>query len=224
MSIQDWDESQQPREKLLQSGAACLSDAELLAVFLRTGVPGMNAVALGQTLLTHFGGFKALFSAKLEDFDAIKGIGQAKFVQFQAILELSKRYFAEQMKECPTLDSPAAVRNYLHRSLRDEKFEQFWLVHLDNQHRVLETELLFKGTIDSAAVYPRVVVDSVIRRNTAAVIFAHNHPSGVSEPSQADIQLTRRLQQALSLIDVRTLDHFVIGHNQATSFAERGLL
>ena len=224
MSIQHWPKALRPREKLLEQGAECLSDAELLAIFIRTGIPGTDALCLSEQMLQQFGSLQELLNADFEAFVEIKGMGLAKFVQFQAILELSKRYFAEQVHSSETIDSPAAVRNYLHRTLRDERFEQFWLVHLDNQHRVLDTELLFKGTIDSAAVYPRVVVDSVIKHNSAAVIFAHNHPSGVCEPSQADIQLTRRLQQALSLIDVRTLDHFVIGHNQATSFAERGLL
>lgn len=224
MSIAKWHESERPREKLLLKGADSLSDAELIAIFLRTGIRGTNAVALAQQLITHFGSLQSLFSADLEQLQQVKGMGQAKYVQFQATLELSKRYFSEQMHRETTLDSPNAVKTYLHRLLRDEAYEQFVLVHLDNQHRVIKSETLFKGTIDSAAVYPRVVVDSVIKNRAAAVIFAHNHPSGVSEPSRSDIVLTERLKDALALIDVRTLDHFIVGRTDVVSFAERGLI
>ncbi|GAA0300564.1 RadC family protein [Psychrosphaera haliotis] len=224
MSIQQWRLSDRPREKLLNQGASSLSDAELLAIFFRTGISGMDAVSLANHTLHEFGSLNALLSANVEQFTAIKGMGQAKFVQLQAVLELSNRYFSEVMKRDTLLDSPQAVRIYLHRLLRDEPYEQFVLVHLDNQHRVIKSEVLFKGTIDSAAVYPRVVVDTVIKHNTAAVIFAHNHPSGISEPSQSDIRLTERLKDALLLIDVRTLDHFIIGNEEVVSFAERGLI
>lgn len=224
MSISEWRESDRPREKLISHGATSLSDAELLAIFLRTGCQGMNAVALAANLLNRFGSLRALFSADLESFSQSKGVGEAKFVQLQATLELSKRYFNEEMLRETTLDSPRAVRTYLHRLLRDEPYEQFVLVHLDNQHRVINSEILFKGTIDSAAVYPRVVVDAVIKNRAAAVIFAHNHPSGISEPSKSDIVLTERLTSALKLIDVRTLDHFIIGQSEVVSFAERGLI
>ncbi len=224
MTIHQWRVSDRPREKLLAHGASSLSDAELLAIFLRTGISGMDAVALANHALNEFGSLHKLLSADAQSFKSIKGMGSAKFVQLQAVLELSNRYFAEVMKRDTLLDSPHAVRTYLHRLLRDEPYEQFVLVHLDNQHRVIDHEVLFKGTIDSAAVYPRVVVDSVIKRNTAAVIFAHNHPSGISEPSQSDIRLTERLKDALMLIDVRTLDHFVIGNQEVVSFAERGLI
>ena len=224
MSIQQWRLSDRPREKLLNQGASSLSDAELLAIFFRTGISGMDAVSLANHTLHKFGSLNALLSANVEQFTAIKGMGQAKFVQLQAVLELSNRYFSEVMKRDTLLDSPQAVRIYLHRLLRDEPYEQFVLVHLDNQHRVIKSEVLFKGTIDSAAVYPRVVVDTVIKHNTAAVIFAHNHPSGISEPSQSDIRLTERLKDALLLIDVRTLDHFIIGNEEVVSFAERGLI
>lgn len=224
MSIADWVESDRPREKLLLQGATSLSDAELLAIFLRTGIKGADAVTLAKQLMGHFGSLRSLFAADLEQFCEVKGMGKAKYVQFQATLELSNRYFNEQMHRETTLDSPKAVRAYLHRLLRDEPYEQFVLVHLDNQHRVIKSEILFKGTIDSAAVYPRVVVDTVIKNRAAAVIFAHNHPSGVSEPSKSDIVLTERLKEALSLIDVRTLDHFIVGQSDVVSFAERGLL
>jgi len=224
MSIQQWRLSDRPREKLLKSGASSLSDAELLAIFFRTGISGMDAVSLANYTLNKFGSLNGLLSANVDEFTAIKGMGHAKYVQLQAVLELSNRYFSEVMKRDTLLDSPQAVRIYLHRLLRDEPYEQFVIVHLDNQHRVIKSEVLFKGTIDSAAVYPRVVVDSVIKQNTAAVIFAHNHPSGISEPSQSDIRLTERLKDALLLIDVRTLDHFVIGNEEVVSFAERGLI
>ncbi|GAB2991349.1 RadC family protein [Psychrosphaera aestuarii] len=224
MSIQQWRLSDRPREKLLKSGATSLSDAELLAIFFRTGISGMDAVSLANYTLNKFGSLNGLLSASVDEFTAIKGMGHAKYVQLQAVLELSNRYFSEVMKRDTLLDSPQAVRIYLHRLLRDEPYEQFVIVHLDNQHRVIKSEVLFKGTIDSAAVYPRVVVDSVIKQNTAAVIFAHNHPSGISEPSQSDIRLTERLKDALLLIDVRTLDHFVIGNEEVVSFAERGLI
>lgn len=224
MAIHQFPERKQPREKLVSVGAANLSDIELLAIFLRTGTKGKNVILLSEQLLEHFGSLNAVFSASFEQFNQVKGIGIAKFVQFQAALELSKRYLGESMMESTVLDSPSVVRSYLHQSLKSERYEQFILIHLDNQHRVLKQEVLFKGTIDSAAVYPRVVVDSVIRNNSAAVIFAHNHPSGNPEPSQADVQLTKKLKQALSYIDVRTLDHFIIGYQEVVSLAERGLM
>jgi len=224
MSISDWHVSQQPREKLIEHGAKSLTDAELLAIFLRTGIPGMDAVSLGQYLIQTFGSLRNLFKLEYAELNTVKGLGKAKYVQFQAILELSKRYYYEELQDKDVIDSPQALRRYLQHELQEQQFEQFWLIHLDNQHRILAMESLFSGTIDSAAVYPRVVVNNVIRQNSAAVIFAHNHPSGVSEPSEADIMLTRRLQQALNLIDVRTLDHFVIAGNQITSFAEQGLI
>ena len=224
MAIHEYQKRELPREKLLNLGADNLTDIELLAIFLRTGTKGKNVILLSTQLLEHFGSLNAVFSATFEQFQQVKGLGVVKLVQFQAALELSKRYLAESMMETTVLDSPSVVRNYLHQSLKSERYEQFVLIHLDNQHRVLKQEVLFKGTIDSAAVYPRVVVDSVIKHNSAAVIFAHNHPSGVAEPSQADIQMTKKLKQALSLIDVRTLDHFIIGYQEVVSLAERGLI
>ena len=224
MSVSSWPKHLQPREKLIVHGAKSLSDAELLAIFLRTGISGTNVVELSQNLIQEFGSLKQLFDANMPDLAKVKGLGPAKYVQLQAVLEMSRRYFSEAMRRETLLTSSDAVKTYLHQLLRDEPYEQFWCVHLDNQHRVIEPELLFKGTIDSAAVYPRVVLDSVMKKKTAAVIFAHNHPSGVSEPSQCDITLTQRLKEALMLIDVRTLDHFVIGYNNVSSFAEKGLL
>lgn len=213
-----------PREKLLNHGAHSLSDVELLAIFLRVGIAGKPVLTLANDLLNEFGTLRHLMSVECSQMCKVKGLGPAKFVQLQAALEMSKRYLKEVMFEKPLMDSPNAVRDYLHQLLSDEPYEQFWLVHLDNQHRVLNAEMLFKGTIDAAAVYPRVVIDSIIKNKTAAVIFAHNHPSGICEPSNADIQLTKRLKEILQMIDVRTLDHFVVGHNTVTSFAERGLM
>ncbi|NVK23390.1 MAG: DNA repair protein RadC [Gammaproteobacteria bacterium] len=224
MSISEWAQDKRPREKLLNNGADSLSDAELLAIFFRVGIKGQNAVELAQITLEHFGSLNGLFNAELSQFSELKGLGLAKYVQLQAVLEMSKRYLCESSRRDTLLDSPDSVRMYLHHLLKSEPYEQFVVVHLDNQHRVIESEVLFRGTINSAAVYPRVIIDSVIKHQTAAVIFAHNHPSGVSEPSQADISLTNRLKDALNLIDIRTLDHFVIGYDNVVSFAERGLI
>jgi DNA repair protein RadC len=224
MSLNHWPQHLKPREKLLNQGADSLSDAELLAIFLRTGVEGMDVVSLATHVIQHFGSLNQLFSADEASFCQTKGMGQAKFVQLQAVLEMSKRYFQESMFRENVLDSPDVVKTYLHQLLRDETYEKFLIVYLDNQHRVINNEVLFTGTIDAAAVYPRVVIDAVIKHKAAAVIFAHNHPSGISEPSHADINLTNKLKQALTLIDVRTLDHFVVGYNEVVSFAERGLL
>ena len=211
-----------PREKLLYNGPDALSDTELLAILLRTGVKGRSALALSGDIINHFGSLNGVFNGTFEEFEKIKGVGLAKFVQFKASLELSKRYLAETMKASTVLDSPDAVRKYLHQLLKNEPYEKFLLIHLDNQHMIQEVEVLFSGTIDSAAVYPRVVIDSVIKHKSSAVIFAHNHPSGNAEPSQADIQLTKRLKQVLAMIDVRTLDHFVVGYENVVSLAERG--
>lgn len=224
MSLNHWPQHLKPREKLLAQGVHSLSDAELLAIFLRTGVTGTDVVSLSELLLEQFGSLHNLFNAEQASFCATKGMGIAKYVQLQAVLEMAKRYFQESMLRDNALESPTAVKSYLHQLLRDETYEKFLVVHLDNQHRVICDEVLFTGTIDAAAVYPRVVVDSVIKQKSAAVIFAHNHPSGIGEPSSADINLTNKLKQALALIDVRTLDHFVIGYNEVVSFAERGLL
>lgn len=224
MSISEWSEDSRPREKLLNAGAQSLTDAELLAIFLRVGVKGMNVIELAESMLAQFGSLNLLFNAHFDELSTVKGIGVAKYVQMQAVLEMSKRYLLESATDSCLLDSPQSVRHYLHHLLKNEPYEQFILVHLDNQHKVIEAEVLFKGTIDSAAVYPRVVLDSIIKHKSAAVIFAHNHPSGICEPSQADISLTKRLKEVLNLIDVRTLDHFVVGYDEVVSFAERGLI
>ncbi len=221
--IKDWPADERPREKLLLRGAQSLSDAELLAIFLRTGTRGKTAVDLARELLHDFNGLRALFEAEEAQFCQANGLGQAKFVQMQAVLEMSRRYLRERLKRGDVLSDPDAVRLYLLAKLRDQPAEVFACVFLDNRHRVIAFEELFFGTIDSASIYPREVVRRVMKHNAAAVIFAHNHPSGVAEPSQADERITQKLKDALALLDVRVLDHFVIG-DQVVSFAERGLL
>ncbi|WP_420428434.1 RadC family protein [Algiphilus sp.] len=223
MSIRDWPETERPREKLLARGAAALSDAELLAVFLRTGVAGLSAVDLARELLSTFGGLRSLLSADVERFCAAKGLGRAKFAQLQAVLELSRRHLAEELRREGVLRDPGSTRRFLQARLRDEARELFGMLLLDNQHQVLAFEVLAMGTINAAAVYPREVVKAALRRNAAAVIFAHNHPSGVAEPSAADRELTDRLITALRTVDIRVLDHVIVGEH-CVSFAERGLL
>lgn len=224
MAITDWPADERPREKLLQRGAQALSDAELLAIFLRTGVPGCNAVELARQLLQEFGSLRALLTADKAQFCQGKGLGPAKYVQLQAVLEMSNRYLGEFLHRSDTLSSPDLVKRYLQCKLRDRHQEVFAMLLLDNQHRVLQFNELFFGTIDSASVYPREIVRTVLKHNAAAVILCHNHPSGVAEPSNADRFITDRIIAALRLIDVRVLDHLVIGDGETTSFAERGWL
>lgn len=224
MAITDWPEGERPREKLLQKGAEALSDAELLAIFLRTGVTGKSAVDLARELLTRFGNLTQLFAASEADFCAIHGMGQAKFVQLQAVLEMSRRALNEEMQRGDALNSPRAVRDYLQLLLGSRQQEVFVVLFLDTQHRVIATEELFHGTLGQTSVYPREVVKRALAHNAAAVILAHNHPSGVAEPSQADQHLTQALKQALALVDVRVLDHFIVAGGRMHSFAETGLL
>ncbi|WP_421682692.1 DNA repair protein RadC [Stutzerimonas urumqiensis] len=224
MSIRDWPAAERPREKLLEHGAAALSDAELLAIFLRTGVAGFSAVDLARQLLNEFGSLRALLEADLARFSAHLGLGPAKFAQLQAVLEMGRRHLAERMRRDSALESPQAVRDYLTARLRHEPHELFACLFLDAKHRVLAFEVLFHGTIDGASVYPRQVVKRALAHNAAALILAHNHPSGVAEPSQADRALTLRLKDALALVDVRVLDHFVVGDGAPLSMAERGLM
>ncbi|TXH04634.1 MAG: JAB domain-containing protein [Nevskiaceae bacterium] len=224
MPITDWPEDERPREKLLARGAAALSDAELLAIFLRTGVAGKSAVDLARELLAHFGSLRALLKASQEAFCAEKGLGQAKYAQLQAVLEMARRHLAEALPERDALNDPQAARDYLKSRLRDLPHEVFAILFLDTRHRVIAYEELARGSLDGAAVYPREVVKAALRHNAAAVILAHNHPSGVVEPSAADRALTEKLKAALAVIDVRTLDHLVIGEGAPASFAERGWL
>ena len=222
MSIRDWPAAERPREKLLQHGSGSLSDAELLAIFLRTGVSGKSAVDLARHLLSEFGSLRALLEADLRAFCRQLGLGPAKFSQLQAVLEMSRRHLAERLRRESALESPQAVRDYFKALLRHEPHEVFGCLFLDTRYRMLAFEVLFRGSIDSASVYPRQVVKRALAHNAAAVIFCHNHPSGISEPSQADRTLTRRLIQALDLIEVRVLDHFIVGDGQPLSMVERG--
>ncbi|MGC2165952.1 MAG: DNA repair protein RadC [Gallionella sp.] len=224
MAITDWPEGERPREKLLQKGAAALSDAELLAIFLRTGVTGKSAVDLARELLNRFGNLTQLFAARETEFCETHGMGQAKFVQLQAVLEMSRRALQEDMQRGDALNSPRAVRDYLQLLLKARQQEVFLVLFLDTQHRVIASEELFHGTLSQTSVYPREVVKRTLAHNAAAVILAHNHPSGVAEPSQSDRLLTDALKQALGLVDVRVLDHFIVAGGQTLSFAERGLL
>jgi len=224
MAITDWPALERPREKLLQMGAASLSDAELLAIFLRTGVRGKSAVDLARELLAHCGSLGALFALKRSELDSLPGLGDAKLSQLQAVLELARRALAETLRTGDALGSPAAVRDFLRLTLANREHEVFLMVLLDAQNRVLICEELFRGTLTQTSVYPREVVKCALEHNAAAVILAHNHPSGVAEPSHADQALTQSLKQALALVDVRVLDHFIVAGNSALSFAERGLL
>jgi DNA repair protein RadC len=224
MSITEWPEDERPREKLLDRGAAALTDAELLAIFLRTGVAGKSAVDLARDLLSEFRGLKGLLGADESSFCQAKGLGRAKFAQLQAVVEMSRRYLLEEAKDRDLLTSPDAARDYLKSRLAGYPHEVFACLFLDNRHRLIEYEELFRGTIDGASVHPREVVRRALRANAAAVIFAHNHPSGVAEPSQSDLRITQRLKDALSLVEVRVLDHVIIGDGEGTSLAERGLI
>ncbi len=224
MTIKDWPEDERPREKLLERGAGALSDAELLAIFLRTGIPGKSAVDLARELLIAFGGLAGLLAADQRRFCQEKGLGTAKFAQLQAVLELSRRYLLTRLDGQDVLTSPQATRDYLKMRLYGLPHEVFACLFLDNRHRVIRFEELFRGTIDGASVHPREVLRRVLDTNAAAVIFAHNHPSGVAEPSQADLRITQRLKSMLDLIEVRVLDHIIVGDGDGVSFAERGLL
>ena len=224
MAITDWPEGDRPREKLLHRGAVALSDAELLAIFLRTGVAGKSAVDLARELLNRFGSLTQLVAASQADFCETKGMGQAKYVQLQAALEMSRRALQEEIQRGDALNSPRAVRDYLQLLLGARQQEIFLVLFLDTQHRVVASEELFQGTLSQTSVYPREVVKRALAHNAAAVILAHNHPSGVAEPSQSDRMLTDALKQALALVDVRVLDHFIVAAGQTLSFAEKGLL
>ena len=225
MAITDWPENERPREHLLAQGAAALTDAELLAIFLRVGMKGKSAVDLARELIQHFGSLNRLFSATRDDFSAISGMGPAKYAQLQAVLEMSRRALAEEMKRSNAFSTPAAVRDYLRLHLAGLAHEVFLALWLDAQNCLIAAEELFHGTLTQTSVYPREVVKKALWHNAAAVVLAHNHPSGVAEPSNADQLLTRELKQALALVDVRVLDHFIVaGQNQPLSFAERGLL
>jgi DNA repair protein RadC len=225
MSIKDWPLGERPREKLLAAGARTLSDAELLALLLgSSGRRGLDAVAAARELLGRHQSLRALLSADQRTCLSAPGIGPAGYCRLQAALELARRHFAEDLRAGPLLDSPSSTRRFLITRLRDSPHELFCCLHLDNRHRLIAFDELFRGTIDGASVHPREVVKQALTRNAAAVIFAHNHPSGVAEPSQADELITQRLREALQLIDIRVLDHLIVADNRCVSFAERGLL
>ena len=224
MAITDWPEEHRPRERLIRHGAAILSDAELLAVFLRVGVTGKSAVDLGRDMVAHFGSLNGLFSATLDDFSKLNGLGPAKYAQLQAVLELARRSLAEELQAGIALSSPQAVKQYLQLLLGGKAYESFAILFLDVRNRLIACEELFRGTLTHTSVYPREVVKVALARNAASIILAHNHPSGTPEPSTADHTLTQALKQALALIDVRVLDHFVVAGRHVYSFAEHGEL
>lgn len=223
MAISDWPLAERPRERLLAKGASILSDAELLAVLLRTGVRGKTAVELARELLGRFGGIAGLLGAG-SALGGVKGLGAAKSAQLGAAIELARRSLHEQLSSGTALTSPGGVRDYLRLALGGKEHEVFVCLWLDAQHRVISYQEAFRGTLTQTSVYPREIVKAALAANAAAVIFAHNHPSGVAQPSQADELLTRNLKEALGLVDVRVLDHFIVAGSQAISFAERGLL
>ena len=224
MAIKDWPADERPREKLLQRGPSTLSDAELLAIFLRTGVKGKSAVDLARELLEEFGGLRPLLEAHRTRFCLGHGLGNAKYAQLQATLEMGRRHLMEELQKGTLLNNPETTARYLTAQLRHHQQEVFACLFLDNQHRVLEYEELFFGTINTASVYPREVVKRALHHNSAALILAHNHPSGIAEPSQADHQITQQLKNALALVDIRVIDHIIIGDGEVTSLASRGVL
>ncbi|MEX2488183.1 MAG: DNA repair protein RadC [Pseudomonadales bacterium] len=224
MSMTEWPEADRPREKLLRLGARALSDAELVAIFLRTGVRGSTVMTLARELLERFDGVRGLLEASDTEMIGAAGIGIAKYAQLKAALEITERYLQCGFERGDAITDPAMTRRFLMTKLRRHPREVFACMYLDNQHRLIKYEELFFGTIDGASVHPREVVKQVLAHNAAAVIFAHNHPSGVAEPSQADQRITDRLKSALMLVDVRVLDHMVVGDQEVVSFAERGFL
>ena len=224
MSIKDLPADARPREKLLQHGAATLTDAELLALLLRTGFKGLGVLQLAQSVIDQFGGYAGLLHAQAADLKGIKGLGPAKRAELAAVIEMARRALAQKLAAAPVFDSPQAVKDYLQLHLGSLPHEVFAVLFLDGQHKLLGLERLFTGTLGQTSVYPREVVKRALARNAGAVILAHNHPSGVAEPSRADEFLTQTLKNALALVDVRVIDHLVIGQGQVVSFAERGLL
>lgn len=224
MAIKDWPDDERPREKLLKKGPAALSDAELVAIFLCTGIKGKSAVDVARDVLQSFGSLRAMLESSMAGFTRIPGLGLAKYALLQAVLEMARRYFAEELRRGDALTSSDATRRYLTAQLRPYAQEVFACLFLDTQHRVIEFRELFRGTIDGASVHPREVVKSALGCNAAAVIFAHNHPSGIAEPSEADRHITRQLRQALALVDIRVLDHVIVGDGAGYSFADHGLI
>jgi DNA repair protein RadC len=224
MPITDWPLAERPREKLLAKGPQVLSDAELLAIFLRTGITGKTAVDVARDMLAQFDGLRGLLLAPPEAACQVPGLGEAKYVQLQAALELGRRFLGEKLVRGEALNSTQDTKAYLQACLRDRAQEVFCCLFLDNRHRVLAFEELFRGTLNGTAVYPREVLKRALAHNAAAVILVHNHPSGVAEPSRADELLTTRLKEVLSQVEVRLLDHLIVGDGEMVSFGERGLI
>ncbi len=224
MAITNWPVSERPREKLLQKGASALSDTELLAIFLRTGISGKSAVDLARELLSHFGSLTNIFSASELNFCQLPGMGIAKYAQLQAVLEMARRTLDEELKCGNAMNSPKLVQDFLRLSLANKQHEVFIGIFLDAKNHAIATEELFSGTLTQTSVYPREVIKRALFHNAAAIIFAHNHPSGIAEPSHADKVLTQSLKQALSLVDIKVLDHFIVGNGTALSFAEHDLI
>ena len=224
MAITDWNPEDRPREKLLNRGAATLSDAELLAIFLRTGVKGRSAVDLARDLIDEFGGLRGLLRADQKAFCEAKGLGAAKYTQLAAVMEMARRNLDETLRRGDALESPEQTAGYLAMHLREKTREVFAALFLDNRHRVIAYEELFQGTVDGAQIHAREVVKRALELNACALIVAHNHPSGISEPSLSDQTVTRRLKAALAMVEVRLLDHMVIGDGEWASMADRGML
>jgi DNA repair protein RadC len=224
MGIRDWPIDERPREKLLERGAAALSDAEILAILIGSGRKGLSALDVARDVLQRFGSLRQLVAADRVRFCACAGLGLARYAQVQAAAELSRRQLSESMRAGPLLASPKATRDFLMARLRDLEHEVFCCLYLDKRHRLIQFEELFRGTIDGASVHPREIVKLALQRNSAAVIVAHNHPSGVAEPSQADELITQRVKEALALVDIRLLDHIIVGDGVCVSLAERGLV
>ncbi|MDE2286689.1 MAG: DNA repair protein RadC [Burkholderiales bacterium] len=224
MSISHWPAGERPREKLLSLGAEALSDAELLAILLRIGTAGKSAVALARELLSHFGTLNRLFCATASELNAVRGIGTAKYAQLQAVLEIARRALGEELQGQVSLSSPTAVKHFLRLSLAHKPHEVFFCLYLNTQNQLIRAESLFRGSLQQATVYPREVARQALRHNAAALIVAHNHPSGVARPSEADVRLTRQLGATLELLDIRLLDHFIVGGSDVYSLAEHGEL
>lgn len=222
MSISNWPVHQRPRERLIRDGAQALSDAELLAVFLRVGVRGKNAVELAGDMVRHFGSLQALLRASLKDFTDVPGLGPAKYAQLNAVIELARRAISDEMLSGESICSPQAAKEYLRLAMAGRPYESFHVLFLDVRNRLIAARELFRGTLTHTSVYPREVVREALTRNAASVMLAHNHPSGTPEPSEADVLLTRSLVQALALVDIRILDHFVVAGHRVHSFAENG--
>ena len=224
LTIREWPESERPREKLLERGAQALSDAELLALLLGSGIKGHSAVDVARSLIADFGSLREVLSADRPRLEGKLGIGPARYATLMASIELARRHFREPLRSSSALSAPDFTRRFLLAQLRDRPYEVFCCLFLDNRHRLLSFEELFRGTIDGASVHPREVVRQALLHNAASVIIAHNHPSGVADPSQADEGVTRRVRQALALVDVRLLDHLIVGDGRCYSFSEHGLL